>query len=414
MHGRTPTDISRGDEPPLKIAYLINQYPQPSQSFIRREILGLEALGHTVERFTIRRFDGKLPDATDQSEQEKTRVILSTGVLGIVGSALVCALSRPDLFFKALGITFAEGRTSDRGLLRHLICLSEACVLARWLGAVKFDHLHAHFGTNSTAVAMLASKLSGVPFSFTVHGPEEFDRAPGLGLRTKAACAKAVIAISDFGRGQLMRWTNAADWRKLRIVRCGLDAHFLDQPVTPPAERPVVVCVGRLVEQKAQLVLVEAAAILKQRGVPIEVRLIGDGDMRPMIEAAILREGLQDRVMLLGARSAADVLLEIQNARVVAQPSLAEGLPVALMEALALARPVVTTQIAGIPELVDASCGWLVPAGSPTRLADALAHALSRPTTELHAMGLVGRARVKERHDIQNEVSKLASILAER
>ena len=136
--------------------------------------------------------------------------------------------------------------------------------------------------------------------------------------------------------------------------------------------------------------------------------------MRPMIEAAIEREGLREQVLLLGARSAAEVRSEMLAARIVAQPSLAEGLPVALMEALALARPVVTTQIAGIPELVDASCGWIVPSGSANRLADALQEALGSSTADLQAKGIVGRSRVLERHDIGNEVSKLASILAER
>ncbi len=396
----------------MKIAYLINQYPQPSQSFIRREILGLEALGNTVERFTIRRFDGNLPDPTDRAEREKTRAILSRGPVAILLAVLAAAF-RPG-FFRALKLTVTEGRRSDRGLLRQLICLAEACVLAKWLAETDVEHLHAHFGTNSAAVAMLASILANKPFSFTVHGPEEFDRAPGLGLRAKAAHARDVIAISEFGRGQLMRWTDPSDWHKLRIVHCGLDAQFLHQDPTPPSDQPVVVCVGRLVEQKAQLTLVEAAALLKGRGIRIEVRLIGEGEMRGMIEAAVHKYDLQDRVVLLGARSAEEVRREMQAARIIAQPSLAEGLPVALMEAFALARPVVTTQIAGIPELVDSSCGWIVPAGSPKRLAEALADALSRPTAELAAMGVVGRTRVRERHDIQIEVSKLASILAER
>jgi glycosyltransferase involved in cell wall biosynthesis len=398
----------------LKIAYLINQYPQPSQSFIRREILGLETLGHSLLRFTLRRYEGSLPDATDAAEREKTRAVLSQGPLGLLRATIARALCYPRQFIKALSLAVREGRRSDRGLARHLICLAQACVLAGWLREAKVDHLHAHFGTNSAVVAMLAGVLTAIPFSFTVHGPEEFDRAPGLGLRAKARHAKAVIAISDFGRGQLMRWTDAADWPKLRIVRCGLDDQFLSQEPTPPGEAPIVVCVGRLVEQKAQLVLVEAAAMLKRRGVPIEVRLIGEGEMRGVIEAAVMREGLGEQVHLLGARSAADVRTEMLGARLVAQPSLAEGLPVALMEALALARPVVTTQIAGIPELVDGESGWIVPCGSAAKLADGLEEALSQPPDRLLAMGIVGRRRVMHRHDIGNEVSKLASILAER
>lgn len=397
----------------MNIAYLINQYPQTSHSFIRREILGLEALGHTVGRYTLRRSDGTLPDPTDQAERERARVVLGVGAGGLLLATLRQLFTNTKRLGSTLKLTIRDGRASDRGLARHLVCLAEACVLARWLTDAKVRHVHAHFGTNSATVAMMAGLLASIPYSFTVHGPEEFDRATGLGLLEKVRHARFVVAISDFGRGQLMRWTRAQDWPKLRVVRCGLDATFLaDEPTMPPDNHRVV-CVGRLVEQKAQLVLVEAAAILKRRGIPIEVRLVGDGPMRPDIEAAIVANGLQESVRILGWRSALEVREEMRTARLVAQPSLAEGLPVAVMEALALGRPVVTTQIAGIPELVDARCGWIVPPGASENLADALASALRTPVETLGAMGAEGRSRVLARHRIETEVSKLARILAD-
>ena len=397
----------------MRIAYLINQYPQSSHSFIRREILGLEALGHAVDRFTLRRNPADLPDVGDRAERDRTREVLGVGPLGLLGATVREAIHNTARWWRTAKLTVREGRASDRGLVRHVVCLAEACVLAGWLRNAKVEHLHAHFGTNSAAVAMMAGLLTGVPYSFTVHGPEEFDRATGLGLAAKTEHAKFVVAISEFGRGQLMRWTRAADWSKLKVVRCGIDAAFLATPATAVPDNRTVVLVGRLVEQKAQLILVEAVALLAARGVPIDVRLVGDGPMRPDVEAAIAKHGVGDRVKILGWRSAADVRQEMLAARIVAQPSLAEGLPVALMEAFALRRPVVTTQIAGIPELVDASCGWVVPPGSPQRLAEALAEALERPVDVLTTMGECGHQRVSDRHRIETEVSRLAGLLAE-
>ena len=399
----------------MKLAYLVNQYPQPSQSFIRREILAHEAAGVAVTRYTVRRFDGKLADPGDLAERDRTRILLGGGKLSLLSATLGVALRSPSRFWQALKLAIKNGRTADRGgIVLHLVYLAEAALLVKQFAADPVDHVHAHFGTNSTTVAMLAHALGGPPFSFTVHGPEEFDRArgDGLALFDKVKHAKFVVTISEFGRGQLMRWTDSADWPKITVVRCGLDAAFLDAPAVPAGHDPVVVCVGRLVEQKAQLILVGAVKLLKDRGVPIRLRLIGDGPMRPQIEAAVARDGLANEVVLLGSKSAADVRQEMTAARIVTQPSLAEGLPVAIMEALALRRSVVATQIAAVPELIDPSCGWIIPPGSADRLADALAAALSTDDATLAAMGEEGRRRVLERHRADVEAERLRDAIS--
>ncbi|MFT3786793.1 MAG: glycosyltransferase family 4 protein [Tepidisphaeraceae bacterium] len=397
----------------MTIAYLVNQYPQTSHSFIRREILAHESAGLNVVRYTLRRSEADLPDPQDRAERDRAKVVLGVGALGLVGATLRSAFTSPSRFFSALKLTIAEGRRSDRGLFRHLICLAEACVLAKWLKRDGVEHVHAHFGTNSTAVATLTHVLGSVPYSFTVHGPEEYDRAPGLGLRAKVSHAKFAVTISEFGRGQLMRWTDPRDWDKIVVVRCGLDDIFLgDLRPTPPPDVNRVVCVGRLVEQKAQLILVTAAALLVKRGVNIQVDLVGDGPMRPLIEAAIAKHKLQNHVTILGWKSASDVRLAYEQCRVVAQPSLAEGLPVSIMEALAVGRPVVTTAIAAIPELIETNVnGWIVPPGAAAPLADALEAALTSPTSRLEAMGLEGRRRVLERHSARKEAAVLLNYI---
>ena len=204
----------------MKLAYLINQYPQPSQSFIRREILAHEAAGWPVERFTIRRFDGKLADPGDEAERGKTSAILGSGKLGLIKALLGQAISNTGNFITALKVAIKNGRTADRGgVLLHIVYLGEACILLPLLRAKGIDHVHAHFGTNSTTVAMLTRMLGGPTYSFTVHGPEEFDRAygDGLALGDKLKHSKFAVTISEFGRGQMMRWTDAVDWPKLTL-----------------------------------------------------------------------------------------------------------------------------------------------------------------------------------------------------
>ena len=397
----------------MKVAYLVNQYPQPSQSFIRREIRAHEQAGWIVARFTVRRFNGKLVDPNDVAERDQANVLLGGGKLSLLTKFVKTFFRSPKRFLPALRTAIRNGRTADRGgVFLHLIYLAEACVLLDRVTAKQIDHVHAHFGTNSTTVAMLCRLLGGPTFSFTVHGPEEFDRArgDGLALSDKLQHARFGVVISNFGRGQLMRWTRSQDWPKIKIVRCGIDSTFLDAPPSPVPANDRVVCVGRIVEQKAQLILVEAVKLLRDRGIRINLRLIGDGPMRPQVETLVSRYGLGDRVDLLGSRSADDVRQEMLASRVVAQPSLAEGLPVAIMEAMALRRPVVTTQIAGIPELVDSTCGYLVAAGSAEQLADALADAMGSDDPKLTRMGEVGRERVIERHRADDQARILREL----
>ena len=273
-------------------------------------------------------------------------------------------------------------------MVRHLAYFAEACVLVRRLRRRSVRRLHAHFGTNSTTVAMLASLLGGPPYSFTVHGPEEFDCPESISLREKVARSVGVVVVSDFGRSQLLRWAAQEDWPKVRVVRCGLDAAFLAAGPQHIPEASRLVCVGRLAEQKGQLLLLEALARVAAEGIDFEMRLAGDGPLRAALEDRVRVLGLGERVRITGWLSGEAVRQELLDARVMVLPSFAEGLPVVLMEALALGRPVVSTYIAGIPELVENGVnGWLVPAGSVTALADALAESLRAPTKTLARMG---------------------------
>lgn len=171
----------------MTIAYLINQYPKVSHSFVRREIAGIEACGIRVARFSIRSCSAELVDEADKLELERTRFVLGIGIVGLLFNLLRVAVTRPIRFLQALWLTLRLGWCSEQSVLHHLAYLAEACVLLGWFSDSGVAHVHAHFGTNSTTVAMLCRALGGPPYSFTIHGPEEFDKVKALALVEKSS-----------------------------------------------------------------------------------------------------------------------------------------------------------------------------------------------------------------------------------
>jgi glycosyltransferase involved in cell wall biosynthesis len=317
--------------------------------------------------------------------------------------------AQPRRFFQALRVAMRLGLRADRAWPYHLVYLAEACQVLQWLQAGEAKHVHAHFGTNSTEVVMLANLLGGPAYSFTVHGPEEFDKPQFLHMGEKVRRAAFVAAVSSYGRSQLFRWVAHEHWAKVKVVHCGLERGFHEvAPVGVPAV-PRLVCVGRLCEQKGQLLLLEAAGQLAAQSIAFELVLAGDGEMRQQVEALIARHGLQQQVRITGWISSAQVREEILAARALVLPSFAEGLPVVIMEAMALRRPVLTTYVAGIPELVrQGENGWLFPAGAVDELAQAMGECLAQPAEVLQRMGEAAYQRVLQRHDIDTEAAKLA------
>ena len=396
----------------LKVAYLVNQYPAVSHSFIRREVVALEAQGIEVERFSLRPPPTELVDPADRAERDRTHVLLGQGALGLLAAVVALAMAAPVTWMAMLRAALRMGRRSERGMLRHLAYAAEACLLVRWIRRVgDISHLHAHFGTKSAAVAMLARMLGGPPYSFTVHGPEEFDHPVELSLPEKAERASAVIAVSSFGRSQLWRWVDPEQWSKVHVVHCGVDQDFLAAGPQPIADNKRLVCVGRLAPQKGQLLALEALALLRAEGVEVQLVLAGDGPMRPLVEERIRTLDLGGSVRITGWISNEDVRRELLEARALLLPSFAEGLPVVLMEALALGRPAISTFVAGIPELLEPGVsGWLIPPGSVTAVAEAVKALLATPPSELARMGRAGAKAVAARHDAAHEAALLADL----
>ncbi|OKO86845.1 glycosyltransferase [Bradyrhizobium sp. AS23.2] len=396
----------------MKIAYLVNRYPAVSHSFIRREILALERQGHEVLRISIRGGNEEPLGPEDQIEAQHTHFVLHRGSKELLLAFSRVFMTRPLNMVKALALVWKLGRQAERPLPVHFVYLVEACLIYLLLQAENAQHLHAHFGTNSAEVAMLTHALGGPPWSFTAHGPEEFDKAGFIGLSEKIRRARFVVAISSFGRSQLFRQVGYDQWKKIRIVRCGLEPAFYEHSTARrPTETARLICVGRLCEQKGQLLLLQATKRLVDAGIKFELVLAGDGEMRGELERTIQRFRLEAVVRITGWITSDQVREQILDSRALILPSFAEGLPVVLMEAMALRRPVISTFVAGIPELVEpGKHGWLVPAGDVDRLAAAMQACLQCSDEQIESMGENARTKVIQLHDVDSEAQHLAEL----
>jgi len=391
------------------LAYLVNVYPKVSHSFIQTEIAALERLGLTVSRFTIRRTPESFSSAEDIAEASRTVVLLDGNVFGLASAVARSFLRRPRASLSALW----QALCGTRNPVRAFAYFAEAAALAGAMERQVIRHVHVHFGTNPVVVARLASRLAQITYSFTAHGPDEFDAPVALDIPGKIADAGFAVGVSSFGRSQLMRWSDPQHWNRIHVVRCAVAPRFLNQVTDSAAGLATrrITCVARLSAQKGLPLLVEAAArIASSHDFVLDV--IGDGEGRAELEAMIRKMGLQDRVHLLGWRSSEDVQEALLASRALILPSFAEGLPVVLMEALALGRPVVTTAIAGIPELVDVTNGWVVPSGSVDALAAAIKALLETGQDRLAEMGRAGQQRVRAMHDPDINARHLSSLLA--
>jgi glycosyltransferase involved in cell wall biosynthesis len=394
----------------MNIAYLTAVYARVSHSFIRAEVRQLRALGHTVHTFSVREADaGELISDEIRDEHARTDHILKQGLVRLLGCSILEFIRSPRAVVSGLGLATRCGWPGLKGRLWCYAYFVEACYLSRRLRERDVEHLHVHMGDGCATVAMLASALTGIPFSMTVHGLE-FDAAPLLALGEKVRRSRFTVAVSEHGRSQLYRWSAPQDWRKIHVVRCGVLLNG-DAP-HPPAREQRIVCVARLSPEKGHLVLLDAVARLPAEAA-LEIVLVGDGPSRREIATRIKDLALAPRVRFAGWMSAEAVREEILRCRALVLASFSEGLPLVLMEAFALERPVIATAVGGIPELVEPGVsGWLVPPGSADALGNALQEALATDPEILRSMGRAGAARVRERHDQLKEARRLEALMA--
>lgn len=407
--GRTSLSVENGGTP--AVAYLVSKYPSLSHAFIENEIDALRAAGIIVHTFSVR---PSLP--TEQvSPRSRREAGTTTALLGSSTSrwatAGTQALKHPLPLAGGARMALRSGPKTLRSKVWQGFYLAEAVLLLDEMRRRDLRHVHVHFANNGADIARLVVAMgraqdgpdAGWRWTMSMHGPTEFEGVDAFDLPAKTRSASAVACISDFCRGQLMRHVPTDQWGKLGLVRMAVDATKFADATTERAERHEgvlrILFVGRLVPEKGPALLLEAVEGLR-RDVPelaVELRIVGSGPLEASLRDQVAVSGLTDVVELTGPLGNEHLPAQYAWADVFCLPSFAEGVPVVLMEALATGLPVVSTTIAGIPELVQNSeCGRLVPPGRVDLLRDALQELANLGTVGRATLGAAGRRRVVE------------------
>jgi glycosyltransferase involved in cell wall biosynthesis len=409
---------------PLRLAYLTTRYPDVSHTFVHGEIERLRACGIQIESFSVwEAKQERLLSESDQAAYRATYHFLPPTPLGYARAAfaLLRALTAPARALAALRHGIGIGsRPGVRGRLLPLLWFLEAAVLREECRRRSLEHVHAHFGGAPSSIACIASRLAGadsggrrrLSWSATIHGPADF---LDLNLGHKMTDASFVVCISDFGRSQLMAGLPEDHWENIHVIHCGINPTAF--PLVPERTREPgdtgfrILSVGRLVPFKGQAVLLDAIRLLADAGVDARLTLVGGGPSEKRLKAHIRKLGIADRVTLPGPVAHEKVPSYLADADVFCMSSFLEGVPVAVMEAMASGRAVVAPRIAGIPELIeDGANGLIVSPGRPDQLAGALRRLAQDPELRTR-LATAGRERVIDDFNTHKSAAQLAELL---
>jgi glycosyltransferase involved in cell wall biosynthesis len=389
----------------LRVGYVLTHYPRLAQTFIAGEIAAVERSGVIVLPFAM-----NPPSASEQAAPGAAeRMAHTTYLKPQMGRALMALaeqmLRHPIGVGRVAAMALASAGGSPQRMVRRLAHLVQAAVVAQEARRERLAYLHAQFGLAPATIAWLASALTAIagpriPFGFTIHGFHDFVDAAETRLDLKARDAAQVLCVSDYTRSQLCLVTDPMLWPRFHVARCGVDLGAFHYRQPPERDGlATVLAVGRLSAEKGFDVLIAALAQLKQSGAAQRLVLVGDGPLRSALEEAALSSGVAELIEFAGELPSAEVRAHLDRADLFCLPSFSEGLPISIMEAMAAGVPVVTTWIAGIPELAEAGVTALT---VPPSRADALAEAMRRLADDAPLrlrLSLAARARVEERHD---------------
>ncbi|MDX2034422.1 MAG: glycosyltransferase family 4 protein [Blastocatellia bacterium] len=401
----------------IRLAYLVSRYPAVSHTFILREVLQLRAQGFELHVASINSPDRPAEQLTaeERAEAEATWYVKAHGATGALTAHLAAIATNLPAWLRGLAFALRLGGSDLKGLVYALFYFVEAVMIGRWMRQRGVKHLHVHFATPAAHVALIAAQIFPITYSITVHGPDEFYDVSQYRLTEKIHGASFICTIGAFARSQLMKLSPVSEWDKYEVSPLGVDpAAFAPRPFRDEPETFELICVGRLVPAKGQHILINAVNLLARQGRRIQLRLVGDGPDRPSLEAQVKRLGLQDRVIFEGAVNQDRIRDLYRRADLFVLASFAEGIPVVLMEAMAMEIPCVTTFITGIPELIrDQVDGLLVAPSGVEELAGAIGRLMD--DTELRRrLGAQGRLRVMDRYDLNRNTMRLAEIFRRR
>jgi colanic acid/amylovoran biosynthesis glycosyltransferase len=360
--------------PPRRIAYVTSRFPKLSESFISNEIVQVEGQGLDVDVYAL------VEEHEEVSHPEALRLAADTtypNVRRVIVDQLFWLATSPRRYVHAWWRALAGNLASPRFLARALVVMPTAASFARVIRQRGTDHVHAHWATHSGLAAYLIHLLTGIPYSITAHAHDiHVDRTM---LEEKLGNAAAVATISEFNRRQLSDLYGEKVASKVHVIRCGVDSTVFDSPERTASEVLRIVMVASLERRKGHAVLLEACSALIGEGIAVSATMIGGGEEHDALARRIDQLGLADSVTLAGPRPRQEVADALRDADVFVLPSITltsgkmEGIPVALMEAMATGLPVISTPMSGIPELVtDGVHGMLVAEGDVAALTSAL------------------------------------------
>jgi colanic acid/amylovoran biosynthesis glycosyltransferase len=394
-----------------RVAYFVSRYPARSHTSILSEIITLRSLGFDIQVIAIRGDDRpqEQATATERLEQERTFTVLPFG-RHFLAAHLDTVLRIPRGYLAGLWLACNIRDFSIRSIFYRLVYFAEAVVAGRAARQGGCSHIHSHF---SSTVALIASRIFNLDMSITIHGPGEFRDRVAFQMREKVARSKFVSAISDYARGLTMLSSDPADWHKIKVCRLGVDPSLF-APAAPRRDCVVnffrVICVGRLAPVKAQQLLIAACARLVSAGWNLQLRLVGSGTELGPLQRFATASGVRERVLFEGGCTQDELIALYKQSDVFALASFEEGLPMALMEAMAMEIPCVATWVNGIPELIyNNKEGLLVAPGNVEGLANAIESLLKDPDLR-RRLGKAGRRKVLQDYNLGNNAAALAQL----
>jgi colanic acid/amylovoran biosynthesis glycosyltransferase len=410
---------------PMKLVYLIGTYPELTNTFIDREIITLRRLGD----FQIQIVSIRSPSTIESCSSEQKALYQETVYLipprwtkfnypAFILSNLYFIFSRPLVYFGTLIYLLTHSFPGIKAWIMITLYFWQGVYAANLLRRKEFDHLHVHFMDRAVLVAMVISRFLGKSYSFTAHAADIYTRATLV--REKINNAKFVITVSQYNKQYLLKAYPGINAEKIHVLHPWVDlSQFVPLTDRPNHERLQILSVGRLVEKKGHLDLIDACYLLRQQGFDIECRIVGDGPLYVELKERIANHDLLDRVHLLGGRPQGDVMHLLREWAdvfvlpcVIAKNGDRDGIPVSLAEAMAMELPVISTNIVGINELVQPGTGLLVPPHDPPALAEALRTIAIQGQPGKTRMGRMGREFVDREFDLLKGTQELAGFFS--
>ena len=394
----------------MRLAYFTNTYPRATDTFIRREVLGLGRRGFEVFTYSVNKA-GANHDVDDEviSEKAKTKFILPAKIVELFLQMVSLMVKSPGRFFSTVAVALRTTKPGLKGFFLQIAYFLEAVSLAQMLKKDNIEHIHNHFGDNSGNVTLFASLLTLIPFSISIHGPHVFFDAKDWALAEKARRAQFFACIGHFCKSQLMLYTDIHSWDKFHIIRCGIDPQKFAYR-KPGRKAKQLLYVGRLDAEKGVPILFSSIQLLNEMQYDIELVLLGDGADRAYLENLASELDIQKQVVFKGFVNQSTIAKCLYDCDIFVLPSFAEGIPVSFMEAMCVGVPIVATNVGGVTELVrNRETGLIVHASDKKGLADAIAEYIDNEDLCLR-VSEAGHAFVMQEFNIEDQVDKLASL----